>query len=266
MLEGGSDTPRLDTELLLAHCLQATRTTLFTWPERSLSAEQEEHFVAAMQRRRKGEPVAYILGRRDFWSLSLEVNDSTLIPRPDTELLIEVALELLPSEFQKVLDLGTGTGAIGLALAHERREWQVTATDRSAGAVALAERNRHQLGLANVHIVQSDWFEQLEVVDYDLVVSNPPYIDASDEHLNRGDVAFEPRSALVADRQGLADIEAIALGLASRSERSCWLLVEHGWQQGEAVRATLAKAGYGAVETRRDLAGHERCTFARWLV
>lgn len=259
-LQSVSDTPRLDVELLLAKCLNKERIFLFTWPERELTSEQYVAFEAALARRKKGEPVAHILGYREFWSLPLQVDATTLIPRPDTELLVELALQLLPAKPQRILDLGTGTGAVALALASERPDCEMIAIDKYAGAVQLAESNRVRLQLNNVQVMASDWFSAISPVDFDLIVSNPPYIDATDEHLRQGDVRYEPLSALVADEHGLADIRHIVQQVAALNQRACWLLLEHGWQQAEQVREFMYEAGYTDVETHCDLAGRERAT------
>ncbi len=258
-----SDSPRLDAELLLAECLQRDRTYLFTWPERELTADQATAFSTAFSRRQTGEPIAHILSYREFWSLPLQVDASTLIPRPDTELLVELALQLLPKTPQQILDLGTGTGAVALALASERPDCRITACDKFPAAVHLAERNRQRLALDNVQVVESDWFSALPVVDFDMIVSNPPYIDAEDLHLRQGDVRFEPVSALVADEQGLADLRHIVQQTAALNQRDCWLLLEHGWQQAEAVRQLMSDAGFTAVATHQDLGGRDRVMVGR---
>ena len=210
----GSDSARLDLEVLLGHVLHKPRTWLYTWPEHELSTSAQQQFDRLLERRVCGEPVAHLVGVREFWSLPLKVDASTLIPRPETELLVEVALELCPQAERRVLDLGTGTGAIALALASERPGWEIMAAEKSPQALALAEQNRAALGFDNVQVVQSDWFARVLQQQFDLIVSNPPYIDAADPHLAEGDVRFEPRSALVAERSGLADIEQIAGGAA----------------------------------------------------
>jgi release factor glutamine methyltransferase len=258
-----SPTPRLDAELLLAHALGKSRSYLHTWPERELDAPQLERYEAMLARRQAGEPVAYILGQQGFWNLELEVAAHTLIPRPDTELLVETVLALLPAMPAQVLDLGTGTGAIALALASERQAWQVTGVDRVPEAVALAERNRIRLKLANASFVASHWFSALAGQRYQLIVSNPPYIAADDRHLGEGDVRFEPSSALVAGADGLDDIRLIIAQAPGYLEAGGWLLLEHGFDQAAAVRALLSARGFGAVESRRDLGGHERISLGR---
>lgn len=259
-----SPSPRLDAELLLAHALGQSRSYLRTWPEREPDAAQCAAFAALLERRRAGEPVAYLLGRQGFWSLDLEVAPHTLIPRPDTELLVETALTLGPGGPARVLDLGTGTGAIALALACERPAWQVLGVDRVSEAVQLAERNRARLGLGNARFVESVWFSTLGGERFALIVGNPPYIAAADRHLSEGDVRFEPASALVAGEDGLDDIRRIVAEAPEHLEAGGWLLLEHGYDQAEAVRALFAARGFAAVESRRDLGGHQRITLGQW--
>ncbi|MEE1895730.1 peptide chain release factor N(5)-glutamine methyltransferase [Metapseudomonas otitidis] len=258
-----SPSPRLDAELLLAAALGKPRSFLHTWPERLVSGEAAERYASYLERRRQGEPVAYILGHQGFWSLDLEVAPHTLIPRPDTELLVETALALVTLPQARVLDLGTGTGAIALALASERLGWQVTGVDRISEAVALAERNRERLGLGNAAFRESHWFSALGAERYDLIVSNPPYIAAQDPHLALGDVRFEPSSALVAGADGLDDIRLIVSQAPAHLNAGGWLLLEHGYDQAAAVRELLAREGFEAVESRRDLGGHERISLGR---
>lgn len=258
------DSPARDLEILLGHCLGKSRTWLYTWPETELDPVDLERFQSLLARRQSGEPVAYITGQREFWSLRLRVNESTLIPRPETETLVEWALELsLPTD-ARVLDLGTGTGAIALALANERPGWQVTGVDINAAAVELALQNGRDNQLAEVRILQSDWYSAVQGKLLDLVVSNPPYIEPGDPHLSLGDVRFEPTAALVADEAGLADLRAIVQGASGHLSTGGWLLLEHGYEQGAAVRKLLIEAGFGAVATRRDLAGNERISGGRW--
>jgi len=265
-----SDSARLDVELLLAHVLQQSRTYLYTWPEKTLSEQQAQHFVRLLERRLQGEPVAHILGRREFWSLPLWVDKSTLIPRPDTELLVETALDLFAADThqqpRKLLDLGTGTGAIALALASEKKHWQCLGVDKSPEAVALAEKNRLHLRLMNVCFMQSDWFAALPPGRFDLIVSNPPYIDPQDPHLQQGDVRFEPRSALVADNGGLADLQLIIAQAPAWLNSGGCLLVEHGYDQAPAVRELFASAKFVSINSRRDLGDHERVTYGQMPV
>ncbi|WLH80096.1 MULTISPECIES: peptide chain release factor N(5)-glutamine methyltransferase [unclassified Pseudomonas] len=258
-----SPTARLDAELLLAAALGKSRSYLHTWPEKIVSSEDALTFAGYLQRRRGGEPVAYILGQQGFWKLDLEVAPHTLIPRPDTELLVETALQLLPATPTQVLDLGTGSGAIALALASERPAWTVTAVDRVLEAVALAERNRQRLHLNNVTVLNSHWFSALQGHTYDLIISNPPYIADNDPHLVAGDVRFEPASALVAGRDGLDDLRHIIKQAPQHLNAAGWLLLEHGYDQAGAVRDLLLGEGFDNVHSRIDLGGHERITLGR---
>ncbi len=266
-----SDTATLDAELLLAHCLGRNRSYLRAFAEREVDAEDERKFRELLARRARGEPVAHLLGVREFWSLTLEVDASTLIPRPDTERLVEIvlelfddALELCDEESRAVLDLGTGTGAIALALASERPTWSVCGIDRSQDAVALAKRNAQKLQLQPVEFIQSNWFAELDASRrFDLIVSNPPYIAVDDPHLAQGDVRFEPHTALVAGHNGLADIELIVAQAPSWLHTGGWLLLEHGWQQAAAVRALLQQHGFVEVQSWRDYGDNERVTGGR---
>ena len=260
-----SDTPKLDVELLLCHCLQKNKSYLRTWPEADVSAEAEAQFESLLKRRQVGEPIAYLMGERGFWTLDLQVSSATLIPRPETELLVEVSLQLLAlNPTASVLDLGTGTGAIALALASEQPQWQIEACDQQIDAVNLAKLNQTRCNINNVQIYQSDWFSNVEPQLFDLIVSNPPYIDANDEHLKQGDVRFEPRSALVAGNQGLADIEKIIAQAHAFLNVGGWLLFEHGYQQAHTVRALLQAVGFSQVFTRQDLSGHDRISGGSW--
>lgn len=259
-----SATPELDVELLLAQVLDKPRSYLRTWPERQLSPEQQAAFDALLARRCAGEPVAYLLGHQGFWTLDLQVGPATLIPRADTERLVELALELGPQGAARVLDLGTGTGAIALALASEKPQWQLTGCDLQAEAVQLAESNRQRLALGNAAFVQSDWFAALTGQQYDLIVSNPPYIAANDPHLQQGDVRFEPASALISGEDGLDAIRHIIDLAPAYLAADGWLLIEHGWQQAELVRGLLVQRGFAAVESWRDLGGHQRVSGGQW--
>jgi release factor glutamine methyltransferase len=263
-----SDSPRLDIEIFLAHILQKDRTYLFTWPEKELTEEQTDQFNQFFSRRLTGEPVAHVIGQREFWSLPLMVNKSTLIPRPDTELLVEAVLGLFAeddgNQLRRVLDLGTGTGAIVLALANEKKSWRCIGVDKEIAAVELAEKNRTYLKLDNVKILQSDWFAALAVEEsFDVIVSNPPYIDPNDEHLMQGDVRFEPLSALVAGKNGLADLELIISQAPQYLASTGWLLVEHGHDQGSAVRDLFAENHFDDINTFRDFGRNERVTIGK---
>ncbi|ELQ5995250.1 peptide chain release factor N(5)-glutamine methyltransferase [Cronobacter dublinensis] len=259
-----SESPRRDAEILLGFVTGRTRTFILAFGETSLADDELTRLDALLARRVQGEPVAYLTGQREFWSLPLEVSAATLIPRPDTECLVEQALARLPAAACRILDLGTGTGAIALALACERPDCQVTALEVIPEAVALARRNAQRLGIDNVTVLQSHWFSALTDARFSLIVSNPPYIDGDDPHLTQGDVRFEPKSALVAPDAGLADLDAIITGARRFLENDGWLLVEHGWRQGGAVRELFTRAGYHGVETCRDYGGNERLTLGQY--
>ncbi len=259
------ESPRADADVLLCHLLGCRRSYLMTWPERELDAAQQATLQGWLARRLNGEPIAHLVGEREFWSLRLKVSPATLIPRPDTEVLVEQALTRIPQGPCAVLDLGTGTGAIALALKCERPEVDVWAVDRMADAAALARENSVALGLP-IEVRDGSWFEPLGEPDRDntprfaVIVSNPPYIDGADPHLEQGDVRFEPRSALVADDAGLADIRHIVAYAPAYLLTDGWLLLEHGWDQGEAVRQLLRDGGYREVATVRDYGDNDRVT------
>ncbi|WP_368191676.1 peptide chain release factor N(5)-glutamine methyltransferase [Aeromonas sp. s8] len=259
------ESPRADADVLLCHLLGCRRSYLMTWPERELDAAQQATLQGWLARRLNGEPIAHLVGEREFWSLPLKVSPATLIPRPDTEVLVEQALTKIPQGPRAVLDLGTGTGAIALALKSERPELDVWAVDRMADAAALARENSAALGLP-IEVRDGSWFEPLGEPDRDntprfaVIVSNPPYIDGADPHLEQGDVRFEPRSALVADDAGLADIRHIVVHAPAYLLPDGWLLLEHGWDQGEAVRQLLRDGGYREVATVRDYGDNDRVT------
>ncbi|CAM6406306.1 TPA: peptide chain release factor N(5)-glutamine methyltransferase [Klebsiella aerogenes] len=261
---GASDSPRRDAEILLGHVTGKARTWILAFDETVLTAEQLAELEALLARRANGEPVAHLVGQREFWSLPLFVSPATLIPRPDTECLVEQALVRLPQTACRILDLGTGTGAIALALASERADCKVTAVDFMPDAAALAARNAAHLALNNVTVLQSDWFSALKGQRFAMIVSNPPYIDETDPHLAEGDVRFEPRTALVAADQGLADLAHIIREGRQHLLPNAYMLLEHGWKQGEAVRALFNEAGYLDVETCRDYGDNERLTLGRW--
>lgn len=258
------ESARVDVELLLMHVLDRSRSWLFAHADAIVQPEQQQAFEALLRRRQRGEPVAQIIGHREFWSLDLAVSSDTLIPRPETELLVELALDRLPRDASvRVLDLGTGTGAIALALAHERPRATVFAVDASAGALLIARKNAAKLGLGRITFLRGDWFSPVRHERFDLIVSNPPYLADDDPHLTRGDLRFEPRSALASGADGLDAIRRIAGQATAHLEPQGWLLVEHGWQQGVATRKIFAAAGLTEVETLRDLEARDRVTIGR---
>ncbi|WP_110689340.1 peptide chain release factor N(5)-glutamine methyltransferase [Salinicola endophyticus] len=259
-----SPSARLDAEVLLMHAHGVDRTWLYTWGDRELPAASKMRFEALVERRAAGWPVAYLTGRREFWGLELDTSPATLIPRPDTERLVEAALEVATAAQGALLDLGTGTGAIALAFASERPDWRVLGADVEPQAVALASANAASLGLNNARFVTSDWFDALAGERFAIIVSNPPYIDADDPHLGRDDVRFEPRRALVAADAGLADLRALVASAPDHLEPGGWLWLEHGYTQAGAVRALLSAAGYGEITSLTDLGGHERVSGGRW--
>ncbi|USE35149.1 peptide chain release factor N(5)-glutamine methyltransferase [Endozoicomonas sp. SCSIO W0465] len=268
-----SPTPRLDAELLLAHVLDKPRSYFFTWPEALLTSEQMDQFVKLIAQRKAGHPIAYLTGQREFWNLQLKVTEATLIPRPDTELLVELALALplnLGSTNNqntgpktKVADLGTGTGAIALALAKERPVWQVTAIDKSPDALVVAAQNAVINGIRNTVFIEGSWCSPLTKCLMDMIVSNPPYIRSNDPHLKEGDLRYEPLSALASGIDGLDDIRDIAGQSIQCLKPGGWILLEHGYDQSHPVRTILSRAGFTQIRTETDLAGHDRVTLAR---
>lgn len=263
LLQAGSDSAKLDVEILLCVVLDKERSYLLTWPEKVLSDEQLHSFLRLLLRRIQGEPIAYLTGVKEFWSLPLAVSSSTLIPRPDTETLVELVLEQYGnSKNISCLDLGTGTGAIALAIASEKPTWKIDAIDFNADAVKLAQLNAKNLKLSQVNIFQSDWFSQVDAdKKFDVIVSNPPYIDSEDENLSQGDVRFEPISALIAKEDGLADIKHIADVAREFLSTQGKLFFEHGFEQGQDVRNILTALGYKNAHTEQDLNGHDRITW-----
>ncbi|MDM7481895.1 MAG: peptide chain release factor N(5)-glutamine methyltransferase [Halomonas sp.] len=264
LAQAGSPTPRLDAEVLLGCAAQCSRTWLYTWGDRECPTWERARFEALVAARAQGQPVAYLTGEREFWGLRLATSPDTLIPRPDTETLVEVALSRAAAPVGRLLDLGTGTGAIALALASEKPGWQIIGADIRPGAVTLAERNADALGITNARFVLSDWLSAFvppaEEPPFDIIVSNPPYIAADDPHLSQGDVRFEPHSALVADANGMADLlHVIEAAKAHLAPGGC-LAMEHGYQQAASVREALLAAGYQNVESVQDMGGHERVT------
>jgi release factor glutamine methyltransferase len=256
---------RFEAEALLCHVLATDRSHLHAWPEQELSASQWRCFVQVLDRRAKGEPVAYIRGQQEFWSLDLQVTSATLIPRPETELLVELALQRIPSKVQwQGADLGTGSGAIALALASERPHVKVVATDISAAALEVAQENARRLGLANVKFQQGDWLAPLASQRFDFIVSNPPYVAVGDPHLFQGALPFEPDTALIGGDTGLEAIQAIAVGARKLLTVGAWLLLEHGYNQGPAALELLKGLGYKNVAGFSDLAGVPRAVVGQW--
>jgi release factor glutamine methyltransferase len=277
MLETGlrldPGTSRIEVQMLLQSVLIVPRSYLMAHPEQVLDAAQYAAYEALLQRRLKGEPIAHILGEREFFGLSFKVSPATLIPRPETELLVELALGYIPTHGLsdthslprekkertfRVLDLGTGSGVIALSIAHARPGAFVTAVDASASALEVARENAQRLGIANVSFLQSDWFSTLDQQRYDLIVSNPPYVAAGDVHLSQGDVRFEPLTALASGTNGLDDIRKIISQAGTYLECGAWLLLEHGYDQAAQVRDLLQLNGFGEIFSKKDIAGIDR--------
>lgn len=257
-------THTLDAELLLAHVLAKTRTHLKTHPEHVPTPDQARRYTELIERRAGGEPIAYILGYRDFWTLTLSVNPSVLVPRPETELLVERALTLGPTGPARIADLGTGSGAIALALASERPEWAITATDASQDALRTAQANAATLGLGRVTFLAGRWFEPLTGRRFDLIASNPPYVSEGDAALQDATLQHEPKMALASGPDGLLSLREIVQSAPDYLERRGWLILEHGSDQAAAVARELVGRGFGHVRSHRDLAGHERITEGQW--
>jgi release factor glutamine methyltransferase len=276
-----ADSARIEVQCLLQAVLQVNRDYLLTHLEQMLTSEQQARYAALVERRLRGEPLAYLLGEREFFGLTFRVTPATLIPRPDTELLVELALQRIPSpptplprageggrqagrgKKFRVLDLGTGSGAIALSIAHTRPDVEVTAVDASPEALGVARENAQRLNIGNVRLLRSDWFSALAGERFDLIVSNPPYIAEGDAHLAQGDLRFEPRGALASGADGLDDIRRIVADTKEYLNAGGWLLFEHGYDQAGRVRELLGAAGYAEVFSARDLAGIERVSGGR---
>lgn len=262
-----SDSARLDAELILAHVLQKDRVFLYAQATDVLSPQPLAIYKALIDKRVNGTPIAYLIGYREFWSLELMVNENVLIPRPETELIVELCLKhLAKNQAMRVLDLGTGSGAIALALAFERPLWQVVAIDKSQEALKVANHNAQKIGLTNLELHRSHWFDQLDTLTtqaFDAIVSNPPYLASNDPHLQQGDVRFEPTQALVSGETGLDDLYHIALGSHSRLVPRGLLLLEHGYQQHLDVQAILNDLNYNDIQSFKDIHGHYRVTAGR---
>jgi release factor glutamine methyltransferase len=259
-----SDAALFEAQLLLQHVLNVNRAWLIAHEDGELTSEQFLAFDALLQRRIDGEPVAYILGYREFFGLKLKVTPDTLIPRPDTEILVEAALEKIPQKQpDKILDLGTGTGAIALAIAKNRSNAQVTAVDFSTNALIVAQENAKNLHIQNVTFLQSDWFSAIQNQRFDVIVSNPPYIENDDAHVNQGDLRFEPKSALTSGADGLDDIRKIIRESLMFLNPQGWLMLEHGYNQAEKVRDLMVANGFLEVATIRDFGGNDRVTMGK---
>lgn len=252
-LSGLSDSARLDCEWLLCFVLDKPRSYLHSWPEKMLSQDETVQFEKRLNRRVNGEPIAHILGERGFWSLNLKVTADTLIPRPETERLVELALGLIPNQSQwNILDLGTGTGAIALSLAMERPACFISATDQSLAALDVAKQNAMNNKISNIEFIHSNWFAKLKNKKFDVIVSNPPYVEENDPHLQQGDVRFEPLSALTAGEDGLDDIRTIIKSSQAHLTQNGVLLIEHGYNQAESVCDLLNLAGFNKVKNFKD--------------
>lgn len=259
-----SVTAKLDLEVLLQYVLKVSQAYLYAHPHKVLTTQEKTVLDKLLVRRKVGEPMAYITGEKEFFSLPLKVTPDVLVPRPETELLVELALQLLPkTKTATVADLGTGSGAIALALAHHRPHWNIYATDLSSAALLVARENAKQLRLTSINFLQSHWCDALPDKKFDIIVSNPPYIDAADGHLKNGELAFEPRAALVAAQEGLADFCIITRQAGKFLHKGGWLLLEHGCQQAERVANYLREQGFSDISTQLDLAGLARVTLAK---
>lgn len=260
-----SESATLDAEVLLCHCLGKSRSFLRAWPDKSLTNEQAEQFWHLIKQRQQGQPIAYLTGEREFWSRSFMVSPDVLIPRPDSELLIEISLRLFsPLQTGNILDLGTGSGILGITLAAERPLAKVMATDISRAALQIALANAKQLGVSNINFLRSSWFEAIAEKAFDLILSNPPYIPADDPHLQQGDVRFEPLSALVSADNGLQDIRILADEARSHLIPGGHLLIEHGYNQLGAVQDIFNAFNYQQIATHHDLSGNPRVTSGVW--
>jgi len=261
-----SDSPALDAEILLCLVLKKDRSYLRAWSEKNLTSQQNLAFEALLLRRVSGVPIAYITGTREFWSRDFKVSSAVLIPRPDTELLIELSLDLMrDNSAGKIIDLGTGSGIIGITLAAELPQAEIIATDMSLVALEIAKENAQFHQVNNIHFSQNNWLENITITDFDLIISNPPYIAQDDIHLTQGDVRFEPQTALVSENNGLKDIESILKSAQSHLNRAGHVLIEHGYNQQQSVQALFDDYGYVNIKTHTDLANNPRVTSGQWL-
>ena len=257
--------PRLDAEVLLCQILQCDRSHFLAWPEKSIAPAQQDAFEQLLSSRTRGEPVAYLTGRREFWSLSLQVTHDTLIPRPETELLVEQVLDCTTGRSSmRIADLGTGSGAIAIAIATERPHFQLLAFDSSEAALAIARRNARQQELSNIEFIHGDWLSEYGDEAFDVIVSNPPYIEQNDPHLQQGDVAYEPQSALVSGIDGLDDIRQIVMQSKAHLRPGGRLIMEHGYNQQVLIKQLLTTEGYRDIRGLQDLSAIDRCVVATW--
>jgi len=265
-LQAISDSALLDAEVLLCHVLEKNRSYLRTWPEKQLTNEQLGQFVHLLEQRQQGQPIAYITGTREFWSRDFKVNPSVLIPRPDTETLIEICLQLIKSKPDtKLIDLGTGSGIIAITLAAECPKLKVTAVDSSVKALGTAQSNAQLNHTENIRFLNSNWLAEVPQEKFYFIVSNPPYIDASDPHLHEGDVRFEPNCALISEQHGLQDILDISLQSQQYLDHGGYLIFEHGYDQKQAVHDILERHQYQNIHCVHDLSGQPRVSYAQWL-
>lgn len=260
-----SDSAHLDAQLLLAHAMGVDRTWLYTWNDAEVSASQVQAFDTLVRRRVQGEPIAFILGQREFWGRNFYCLPSTLIPRPDTELVVELSLQKSLSSKAQVLDLGTGTGCIAVSIAKEKLDWSVLAVDVSEDALSLAKKNAQRHGCENIHFQQSDWFSGIAAsARFDLIVSNPPYVEVDSPDLKKGDLRYEPTTALVSGKDGLQDLDRIITMAPNFFASTGVLILEHGFAQAKAVISLMVDRGFHQVKTYQDLAGLDRCTLGVW--
>ena len=260
-----TESPEIDCRYLLCHVLACNESYLHTWPDKTLTTQQQQAYQQLLSRRQQGEPVAYILGKKGFWNLDLTVTKATLIPRPDTEILVSAALTKIQSNMT-IVDIGTGTGAIALALASERTDINIFASDLSLAALAVAKQNKQSNQLPQLQLWQGDWLTAIQKNSIDMIISNPPYIDETDQHLSQGDVRFEPQTALVAGQQGLADIEKITQQAINCLKPQGWLMIEHGYQQAKAVQTIFGQNDLERIETLQDYGGNDRVTIGQQSV
>lgn len=259
------DTARLDSEVLVAHALNYSRTQLYTWSDKLLTDDEFHHINKLVNRRANGEPVAYIIGHQEFWSLDFKVTPDTLIPRPETEHLVEISLKNLPADkCYRIADLGTGSGAIAISIAKECAHCQLVAVDESEAALKVAIENAKSQGVSNIVFKQSNWFNSLDGELFDLIVSNPPYIEEQDKHLLEGDVASEPISALASGSDGLDDIRQIIRQAKNYLKSNAVLILEHGWDQAVKVRGIFEAEKYASISSYKDFSGIERVTVGRY--